>query len=61
MGAYAVYSIYQQGQKAITLTASSVQEVSTEGLVFLKELIEAGKPKAVIDCCYALEQTVEAQ
>jgi NADPH:quinone reductase-like Zn-dependent oxidoreductase len=42
----------------LSIRSSTIQK--TEALLFLKELIEAGKIRSIIDRCYPLEQTAEA-
>jgi NADPH:quinone reductase-like Zn-dependent oxidoreductase len=47
-------------KNGIYLSIRSSTSEKTENLLFIKELIEAGKIKAVIDKCYPLAQTAEA-
>ncbi|MHC4213005.1 MAG: NAD(P)-dependent alcohol dehydrogenase [Planctomycetota bacterium] len=47
-------------ESGIFLSARSPTSEKTEYLLILKELIESGKIKSVIDRCYRLEETAEA-
>jgi NADPH:quinone reductase-like Zn-dependent oxidoreductase len=47
-------------ENGVFLSASTSTKENSENLIFLRELIEAGKLKPVIDRTYPLEEIVEA-
>lgn len=54
------YSLVLASNGVFVSMAKLDSKESMDNLIFLKELIEAGKLKAVIDRCYPLEEMVEA-
>lgn len=53
-------ALTQQGMYLTIMKGGGTERERTRGLVFLKEIIEAGKLKTVIDRCFRLEQTADA-
>jgi NADPH:quinone reductase-like Zn-dependent oxidoreductase len=54
------YSKGALNDDGVYLSVRSSTREKVENLLFLKELIEAGKIRSIIDRCYPLEQTAEA-
>jgi NADPH:quinone reductase-like Zn-dependent oxidoreductase len=53
-------ALTQRGLYLTIMQGGGTERERTRGLIFLKEIIEAGRLKSVIDRCYTLEQTTEA-
>jgi NADPH:quinone reductase-like Zn-dependent oxidoreductase len=53
-------ALTQRGVYLTIMKGGGTELERTRGLVFLKDIIEAGKLKTVIDRCFHLEQTAEA-